>query len=245
MDFIKLMQLRKEISYPQPSASTSCPPQLSSSPSLQAPPLPSTSRTPKILPQLAAPIRQKSPSLTNNLNLEASLLSNQNLICPVPPINCQSDAINTNLTSSLKKSPTQAMLVECQKIEKHPQPIPTDKQIPKVCQSLTINCQAHVVTAPPMGSPMSLSPILPVSSSISPIATQNQTLLVVRSQTIAAYPASTESSFRKTSCWTLLNHQTKKSMSSKRISQIPVGFSTHCSQVIQILCSRGLSSQII
>ena len=234
VDFIKLMQHRKETSCPPPSDSTNCPPQRSSSRSPQVPFQPSTSQITHQTHNQPDVNTLKSPSSTNSPNPEASPTSNQNLLSPIAT-NCQLVATNSNLTSSSKKSQRQSTL-EDQKVDKSLQPS-TDKQKPQTCQSLTINCQALAATAPPTENPKTLSTNLGVRSTNSPVACQNQTLLVVRSQTIAPYPDSTESSFRKTKCWKFLtHHQTKKSstLSPRKMGQEPIAYSTQCSQVIQL-----------
>lgn len=224
-----MQQHRKETTYPPTSHSTNCPPQRSSSPSRQVPPQPSTSQTMQSHNQ-SDEINQKSLSSTNSPNPEASPTSNQSLTSPVAT-NCQLVATNSSLTSSSKKSPKPSVSVEERRVDKALQQPSADKASPKPCQSLTINCQALVATAPPTENRKSPSTSPGVCSTNSP------PLLVVRSQTIAPCPDSTESSFRKTKCWNFLtHHQTKKSptLSPRKMCQEPLAYSTHCSQVISL-----------
>lgn len=246
VDFIKLMQLQKETSCPQISESTSChrPPISSQSPQVQCP-SPITQQS-KIPHKSIEPTHQKSDSSTNSPTRETSpsSITKTNSICQIiPPIKNHQHhpiPINSNHTTSLKKSPNQRITMEVEEEEEPEEE--EDKTMEKLeiktTQSLIINCQAHVATVQHTVSPKCHSPNHQIPSSAiksSVVAEQNQvvTLLPVENQTtLEAYPVSIESMCPTTDNMDSIVHRPTKTIHMTKTYQDSVTYSTHCSQSI-------------
>lgn len=164
VDFIKLIQLRKNAPSPPPqSASISCPPQPSSS---QSPPLPSTSQKTINLPQSIANNDKTSylATLTTSTSTHdrASPTSKPKIRCPTPtscPVAPLSNQKSINHISSSKRSPSRPEGTISLLTVK-----PKTKTVP---QFTTINCR-QVAPLPfnPISTPSSTIPCSTIVTSV-------------------------------------------------------------------------------